>query len=208
MRRTIDPKKAVKHLATDPVMAKVMGEIGPFRGWPPSPNPFRALARSVIYQQLSGRAAGTIYRRFIGIWGLEDEQFPQPEQILAAQEEQLRASGLSRQKAASLRSMAEHFASGELSLEHFQEWDDEEIITHLTRVRGVGRWTAEMFLMFHLGRPDVLPVNDIGINRAMMRRYGLEAMPKPPEVLRIGEPWRPWATVACWYLWRSEDVKQ
>ena len=84
---------------------------------------------------------------------------------------------------------------------------DEEILAHLTQVRGVGRWTAEMFLMFHLGRPDVLPVNDVGINRAMMKQYGLEGLPKPPEVLSIGEAWRPWATVACWYLWRSEDTK-
>ncbi len=208
MDRTIDPAKAAVHLGSDPVMAKVMAQVGPFKGWPPSSNPFRALARSVIYQQLSGTAAGTIYRRFIGIWGLEGEQFPQPEQLLTATDEQLRAAGLSRQKMASVRSMAEHFASGELSLEHFHEWDDEEIIAHLTRVRGVGRWTAEMFLMFHLGRPDVLPVNDVGINRAMMRHYGLDSLPTPPEVLRIGEPWRPWATVACWYLWRSEDVKQ
>ena len=208
MDRTIDKERATAHLAADPVMAKVIAQVGPFEGWAPSPNSLRALARSVIYQQLSGTAAGTIYRRFIGIWGLEGEQFPEPAQILAASDEELRGVGLSRQKMASVRSMAEHFASGELSLEHFQEWDDEEIIAHLTQVRGVGRWTAEMFLMFHLGRPDVLPVNDVGINRAMKRQYGLEATPKPPEVLRIGEAWRPWATVACWYLWRSEDVKQ
>jgi DNA-3-methyladenine glycosylase II len=92
-------------------------------------------------------------------------------------------------------------------VEHFEDWDDEEIIAHLTRVRGIGRWTAEMFLMFDLQRPDVLPVNDVGINRAIMRQYGLAALPKPGEVLTAGEPWRPWATVACWYLWRSEDVK-
>ena len=183
-----------------------MADVGPFAGWAPSSNPFRALSRSIIFQQLSGKAAGTIFRRFIGIWGLEDEEFPLPAQVLAVSDEELRAAGLSRQKAASVRSLAEHFASGELSLEHFEEWDDEEIIAHLTRVRGVGRWTAEMFLMFHLGRPDVLPVNDVGINRAMMRRYGLSALPKPDEVKRIGEAWRPWATVACWYLWRSEDV--
>ena len=187
-------------------MARVIAEVGPFEGWPPSSNPFRALSRSIIFQQLSGAAAGTIYRRFIALWGREDEQFPEPDQVLAASDEELRGVGLSRQKMASVRSLAEHFASGELSLEHFHEWDDETIITHLTRVRGVGRWTAEMFLMFHLGRPDVLPVNDVGINRALMKQYGLEAMPKPPEVLRIGEAWRPWATVACWYLWRSEDV--
>jgi len=207
MHRRIDPERAVTHLANDAVMARVIDMVGEFRGWPPSANPFRALSRSIIYQQLSGTAAGTIYRRFIGLWGLEDEQFPEPGQVLGASDEDLRGAGLSRQKMASVRSLAEHFGSGELSLEHFEEWDDEEIIAHLTQVRGVGRWTAEMFLMFHLGRPDVLPVNDVGINRAMMKQYGLDAMPKPPDVLRIGEAWRPWATVACWYLWRSEDVK-
>ena len=207
MNRTINPDAAVAHLRTDPVMAKVIAMVGEFRGWPPSENPFRALCRSIIFQQLSGAAAGTIFRRFIAIWGLEGEAFPAPAQILGASDETLRAAGLSRQKVASVRGLAEHFGSGELSLDHFQEWDDEEIITHLTRVRGVGRWTAEMFLMFHLGRPDVLPVNDVGINRAMMKQYGLEALPKPPQVLSIGERWRPWATVACWYLWRSEDVE-
>lgn len=207
MNRRIDPEAASAHLANDPVMARVMQSVGPFAGWPPSANPLRALSRSIIYQQLSGTAAGTIYRRFIGLWGLEGEAFPAPEQILAAGEEELRGAGLSRQKMASLRSLAEHFASGELSLEHFEEWEDEEIIAHLTQVRGVGRWTAEMFLMFHLGRPDVLPVNDVGINRALMKQYGLGSLPRPPEVLRLGEPWRPWATVACWYLWRSEDVR-
>lgn len=198
--------EAVAHISKDPVMASVIARIGDFRGWPPSENPFRALSRSVIFQQLSGKAAGTIFGRFIGIWGLEGEAFPEPAQVLGASEDQLRAAGLSRQKMASVRSLAEHFGSGELSLDRFHEWDNEEIIAHLTRVRGVGRWTAEMFLMFHLGRPDVLPVNDVGINRAMMKQYGLAAMPKPPEVLAIGERWHPWATIACWYLWRSEDV--
>jgi len=207
MNRTIDAKRALKHLSNDPVMAGVIEGVGEFRGWPPSADPFRALSRSIIFQQLSGKAAQTIFNRFIGIWGLEGEAFPRPGQVLASTDDELRAVGLSRQKAASVRSLAEHFASGELSLHNFEAWDDEEIIAYLTRVRGVGRWTAEMFLMFHLGRPDVLPVNDVGINRAMMKQYGLPALPKPPEVLSIGEAWRPWATVACWYLWRSEDVQ-
>lgn len=204
---SIEPAVALAHLSNDQVMARLIAEVGPFQGWPPSANPFRALSRSIIFQQLSGAAAGTIFRRFIGIWGLEDEQFPDPAQVLAESDEVLRGVGLSRQKMASVRSIAEHFGSGELSLENFEAWTDEEIIAHLTQVRGVGRWTAEMFLMFHLGRPDVLPVNDVGINRAMMKLYGLEALPKPPDVLRIGEAWRPWATVACWYLWRSEDQR-
>lgn len=207
MNREIDGDAAIGHLRKDPILGRVIDEVGEFAGWPPSANPYRALTRSIVFQQLSGAAAGTIFRRFIGLWGLEDEAFPEPHQVLGASDEELRGVGLSRQKMASVRSIAEHFGSGELSLENFEHWDDEEIIAHLTQVRGVGRWTAEMFLMFHLSRPDVLPVNDVGINRAMMKQYGLPALPKPPEVLRIGEAWRPWATVACWYLWRSEDVK-
>ena len=207
MGRSIDGSSAVAHLRRDPVMARVIEGVGEFRGWPPSANPYRALTRSIVFQQLSGAAAGTIFRRFIGLWGLEDEGFPQPEAVLAATDEELRGVGLSRQKMLSVRSIAEHFGSGELSLDNFDHWDDEEVIAHLTQMRGVGRWTAEMFLMFHLGRPDVLPVNDVGINRAMMKQYGLPAMPKPPQVLEIGTAWRPWATVACWYLWRSEDVR-
>lgn len=208
MDQRIDVAAAITHLRQDAVMARIIGDVGDFRGWPPSANPFRALTRSIVFQQLSGAAAGTIFGRFIGLWGLEGDQFPEPAQVLAASDEALRGAGLSRQKMLSVRSIAEHFASGELSLDNLDHWDDEEVIAHLTGVRGVGRWTAEMFLMFHLGRPNVLPVNDVGINRAMMKQYGLEALPKPADVLRIGEAWRPWATVACWYLWRSEDVRQ
>ena len=190
----------------DPVLAALIEQVGRIEVRPAGPNAFQALSRSIIYQQLSGTAAGAIYRKFQALFGLEGEAFPAPEQVLPLDDETLRSVGLSRQKIASIRSLAEHFASGELGSEQFEQWADEEIIAHLTRVRGVGRWTAEMFLMFHLRRPDVLPVNDLGINRAIMRRYGLESMPKPEAVKAIGEPWRPHATVACLYLWRSEDV--
>ncbi len=197
----------VAHLrAVDPVMAGVIelcGEVGlRERGL----NPFQSLSRAIIFQQLSGASASAIYRKFQGLFGMEGDVFPAPEQVAALDDDQLRAGGLSRQKAASIRDLAMHFASGELGSEQFEHWPDEEIIAHLTRVRGVGRWTAEMFLMMHLRRPDVLPVNDVGINRAIMRRYGLEAMPKADEVLRIGEVWRPHASVACLYLWASEAV--
>ena len=219
--REIDDARAIAHLvAADPVMARIIAEGGPFELRADASNPFASLARSVIFQQLSGKAAGTIFGRFVALfqppesaatrtpdWSLLLPQFPEPERVLAVDDEALRSVGLSRQKVASIRSLAEHFASGELGSEQFDSWADEEIIVHLTRVRGVGRWTAEMFLMFHLRRPDVLPVNDVGINRAIMRLYGLEAMPQPDDVRRIGAAWRPWASVACWYLWRSEDVK-
>ncbi len=225
MPRRIDSKTALAHLrAADPVMGRLIDATGPFAMRSGGEDPFRSLSRAIVYQQLSGKAAGTIFGRFLALfaqgdgfdasvrrtdpdWSPLKEPFPLPERVLAVSDEQLRRAGLSRQKMASIRSLAEHFGSGELSVDHLDDWDDEEVIAHLTRVRGIGRWTAEMFLMFDLRRPDILPTNDVGINRAIMKLYGLEALPKPPDVLRIGEPWRPWATVACWYLWRSEDVK-
>jgi 3-methyladenine DNA glycosylase/8-oxoguanine DNA glycosylase len=221
----LDPEVAVPHLRrADPVLARIIEAAGPFEMREDAGNPFRALSRSIIFQQLSGKAAGTIYNRFVALFGDDvsggalltrsdpdwtsgETAFPEPPVVLALSDESMRTAGLSRQKIASLRSLAEHFDSGELGLESFEHWEDEEIIAHLTRVRGIGRWTAEMFLMFHLRRPDVLPVNDVGINRAIQRQYQLDQTPAPAEVLRIGEPWRPWATVACWYLWRSEDVQ-
>jgi len=205
---TIDAPAAVKHLTgSDPVMARLVRTAGPFAMREDSGGAFQALARSIIFQQLSGKAAGTIFGRFVGLFDpVQADGFPAPGQVLEASEERLRSAGLSRQKIAAVRSLSEHFASGELGPGVFAELDDEDVIASLTRVRGVGRWTAEMFLMFHLRRPDVLPVNDVGINRALRTQYGLASLPSPEEVLRIGEPWRPWATVACWYLWRSEDV--
>ncbi len=191
----------------DPVLAALIDHVGNIEVRPTGPNAYQALSRSIIFQQLSGTAAGAIYRKFQALFGLEGEAFPSPRQVLPLGDDDLRAAGLSRQKIASIRSLSEHFVSGELGSEQFEHWEDEEIIAHLTRVRGVGRWTAEMFLMFHLRRPDVLPVNDLGINRAIMKRYSLDAMPKPDAVRAIGEPWRPHATVACLYLWRSEDVR-
>jgi DNA-3-methyladenine glycosylase II len=206
--RPFDLHESVAYLRErDPVLAALVEQVGPIEVRPRGPNAYQALSRSIIFQQLSGTAAGAIYRKFQALFGLAGDAFPAPEQVLPLSDDDLRAAGLSRQKAASIRSLSEHFASGELGSEQFEHWEEEEIIAHLTRVRGVGRWTAEMFLMFHLRRPDVLPVNDLGINRAIMKRYGLEAMPKPDAVKAIGEPWRPHATVACLHLWRSEDVK-
>jgi 3-methyladenine DNA glycosylase/8-oxoguanine DNA glycosylase len=223
--RTIDPVAAVAHLtAADPVMARLIAAGGPVAMRVDPEEPFRSLSRAIVFQQLSGKAAATIYGRFLALfepaaagdgpslrrtdpdWAPQ-EAHPRPEQVLALTDEALRGAGLSRQKIASLRDLAAHFASGELSVGHFDRWDDEEIVEHLVRVRGIGRWTAEMYLMFHLGRPDVLPVNDMGINRAIKTQYGLASLPSPADVRRVGEPWRPWATVACWYLWRSEDTR-
>lgn len=225
MSADIDHEAAIGHLRqADPTMARIIQMVGPFEMRRDGMNPFQSLARAIIFQQLSGKAAGTIYARFLGLfdgpgarrepgprrtdpeWDGADEPFPEPAAVLAVSDEDLRSAGLSRQKVAAVRDLALHFAEERLSPHRLHEWDDEAVIEHLTQVRGVGRWTAEMFLIFHLRRPDVLPVNDVGINRAIMRQYGLGAMPGQDEVLRIGAPWRPWASVACWYLWRSEAV--
>ena len=210
MGAVIDERRAVAHLrAADPVLGAVIEAVGDPHMRPPAVSPFQSLARSIVFQQLSGKAASTILGRFVDALrdGAADaEWFPAPAAVLAADDETFRAAGVSRQKTASLRDLAAHFVDGELSLEHFDAWSDAEIIAHLTKVRGIGEWTAQMFLMFQLRRPDVLPTADVGLNRAIRRLYGFEAMPKPDEVRRTGEPWHPWATVACWYLWRSEDV--
>jgi DNA-3-methyladenine glycosylase II len=209
--------------AADPVMGRLIEGVGEFGLQPDAEEPFLSLLRAIVYQQLSGKAAGTIFGRFLALFETGDgfdpavrrtspewkplgSRAPAPEAILAIGDEALRGAGLSRQKIASIRDLAEHAAAGELRPGVIAALPDEEVIAVLTRVRGVGRWTAEMYLIFHLGRPDVLPVNDVGINRAIQVAYGLAAPPKPPEVLRIGEPWRPWASVACWYLWRSLAV--
>lgn len=204
--RLIVADEAERHLsAADPVMRGLIADHGPFAMRAPMAGHFMALARAIAYQQLSGKAATTIFGRFLALFG--DGRVPAPEEVLALGDDDFRGAGLSRQKTAALRSLAEHFASGDLGSHVFEDMDDDDVIARLTRVRGIGRWSAEMFLMFQLRRADVLPVNDRGINRAIMRLYGLGAMPTPDDVRRIGAPWRPWATVACWYLWRSEDVR-
>lgn len=132
--------------------------------------------------------------------------FPKPEQVLATDTETMRLAGISRQKAAALQDLASYCTEGALEIESFRNWSDEEVIAHLLPIRGIGRWTAQMFLMSQLGRPDVLPTSDVGLNRAIARLYGLPAPATPEEVQHIGAPWHPWATMACWYLWRSEDL--
>ena len=217
MPNDIDGAAATAHLrAADPVMAAIIDRVGPFAMRPPAAGAFQALARSIMFQQISGSAATAIYARFLALFGGEppadpswdgpDHAFPSSAALLALQEEQLRSAGLSRQKIAALRSLSEHFIAGALGDVPFATLDDEAVIERLVRVRGIGRWTAEMFLMFYLARPDILPVNDVGINRAIARQYGVAMPLRPADVLRVGAAWRPFATVACWYLWRTEDV--
>ena len=166
----------------------------------PSLDPFSALVRTITSQQLSTKAAATIHRRILD---LMPDGVATPEAIERTSDEQLRAAGLSRQKVAYVRDLGKHAANGELPLHSLNTLSDEEVIAAITRVKGLGRWSAEMFLMFRLHRADVLPVDDLGIVVAVQRLYGLRKRPKPDRLRKIAEPWRPYRTVACWYLWRS-----
>ena len=154
-------------------------------------------------QQLSKKAADTIYSRFLALF--PGKAFPSPEAILAVSPEMLRAAGMSRPKIAYLQSLATLAMQGELEMAHLRRLDDEAVIEHLTRVKGIGRWTAEMILIFHLKRPDVLPVDDVGLLAAIEKLYGLPKRPTPAEVIALGEKWRPYRSIACWYLWMSRD---
>jgi DNA-3-methyladenine glycosylase II len=163
------------------------------------------VCRSIIYQQLSGKAAGTIHGRVLALYG---GRSPLPHELAATGDEQLRAVGLSRQKLSYLKDLASRVASNALPIETLHELADEDVIDALVRVKGVGRWTAQMFLMFRLGRPDVLPELDLGIQKAIQRAYRLRRRPLPERVLKIGAVWAPYRTIASWYLWRSLEIAE
>ena len=175
----------------------------PRRGRPPTDH-YGALVRSIVGQQLSTKAARAIYGRLSDRFG---GRAPTPAEVLAEDPEELRAAaGLSRAKVSFLRSLAEHVMDGSLELERLDELPDDEVIAELVAVKGLGTWTAHMFLMFHLQRPNVLAVGDLGIRRAVMLRYGLDALPSPADLEELGQPWSPYRTLACLYLWRSLDA--
>jgi DNA-3-methyladenine glycosylase II len=198
-------RRAVTHLKkVDPVMARVIERVGRYKGWPESGGThFDAVARSIVFQQLSGKAAGTIHGRFHGLYGGRP---PLPSELATTPDEQLRAAGLSRQKSAYLKDLGSRVASGELPIETLHELTDDEIVAALTQVKGIGRWTAQMFLMFRLGRPDVLPDLDLGIQKGIQRAYRLRKLPTPERVKKIGTKWAPYRSVASWYLWRYLDT--
>jgi DNA-3-methyladenine glycosylase II len=199
---SIDYAKARRLLARrDPVLARLMRQHGAC-GLADAQHtePFRALIHAIIAQQLSSKAAATIERRVHALLG---NPSPAPEHVASVTDEQLRGAGMSAQKIRYLRDLCARIDSGELDLAALQHLSDDEVIAALTRVKGIGRWTAEMFLMFRLHRPDVLPVGDLGIVRAVQRAYGLRKAPTPERLLRLGEPWRPYRSIACWYLWAS-----
>ncbi len=206
MPLTYDPAAAVAHLrAADPVLAGIIDAVGPLT-LEPRDGSFRSLGRAIFFQQLAGPAARAIMNRVLAALGTDEERWCQPQQMLAAPEEALRSAGLSRQKATYLRDLAEKFASGALSEDEFHHLDDEDVIQRASTVKGIGRWTGEMFLIFSLGRPDVLPVDDLGVRRGMQLAYGLPDLPKPDEMRKIAEPWRPYRSGGTWYMWRSLGV--
>ena len=195
---SIDP---VKYLTkADPQLAGVIKTVGKY-SIKIRTNAFQSLVESIIYQQLAGSAAYIIYTRFINH---NNNVLPKPMQIISTSDIELKSKiGLSSNKVQYLKDLSTKVEQGKINLELLSTMSDEEVIAELTLVKGIGRWTAEMFLIFCLGRPDILPVTDVGIRKAVHKLYSLPELPKPAELLAISQPWRPHRTVASWYLWKS-----
>ena len=192
-------KEAIVHLRkADPVMRAIIDQVGAYRIQFRDPD-FETLVKSIIYQQLSGRVAGVIFGRVTDAAGGRLT----PEGILKLRPVRMRTLGLSGQKTAYIRDLARHTRDGRLAFEELARLPDEAVIERLTEVKGIGVWTAHMFLIFALRRPNVLPTGDLGIRNAIRKAYGLQELPKPAEMETLSEPWRPYRTVASWYLWRS-----
>jgi DNA-3-methyladenine glycosylase II len=196
-------RKAINHLKkSDPVMRGIIERVGACRMEFGEPT-FHSLAEAIVYQQLNGKAAVTIFKRFTDATGTPVT----PKGILKLTEQQLRAVGLSKQKSSYLRDMAAKTQSGLLNFEKLQGMQEADVIEHLTQVKGVGVWTAHMFLMFTMRRPDVLPTGDYGIQVAIKKHYRKRKLPKPKDMEKIAKAWSPYRSIACWYLWRSLDIK-
>lgn len=196
-------RTAILHLKkADPVLATIIERVGRFRMNYDEPA-FQSLAEAIVYQQLHGKAAATIFKRLTDLAGTPVT----PEGILKLSTEQLRSVGLSKQKLSYLRDLAARTQAGELNFARLPDLPDEEVIRQLTQVKGIGVWTAHMFLMFSLRRPDVLPTGDLGIQMAIRKHYRKRKLPKPTQMERIARRWVPYRSVACWYLWQSMDTK-
>jgi DNA-3-methyladenine glycosylase II len=191
--------------AADPVMAALIERIGHMdmerrRRGRPKGDAYATLVRAIIGQQLSVKAAFTIHGRVLELFGGDN---PAPQELLDADQDELRGCGLSGRKVSYLRDLAAHVLDGSLEIDRLDQLPDEQVVEEITAVRGLGEWSAQVFLMFHLERPDVLPTGDLGIRKATQAAYALEEMPKPDELTAIAEPWRPRRTLACLYLWES-----
>ena len=202
-----DPQEAIEHLTSvDPALGRLMERVGPF-SMPlrRMQNPFEALARNIIFQQLHGNAATAIHSRVLALFAKPKLD---PQDVLDASEEELRRAGLSGAKLVALKDLAAKTLDGTIpSLARLKRMTDEEIIERLTQVRGIGRWTVEMLLIFRLGRADVLPVGDYAVRKGFALAYGLADSPKPKELEAYGERWRPFRSVASWYLWRAVELQ-
>lgn len=204
---SFDPELACRHIAeADPLMGDLIDRVGEFTMRPePTVSLFAALLRSIVYQQLTGKAATTILGRVKRTFA--PRRFPTPRDILELPPERLRQAGLSTAKTAAVRDLAAKTLDGTVpSLARIRRMDDEEIIERLTTVRGIGRWTVEMLLIFRLGRPDVLPLTDLGIRKGFARTFRKRKLPEAAVMIRHGERWRPYRSVASWYLWRAVEL--
>ena len=196
-------RKAVNHLKRcDPILRAIIERVGPCR-MEFGPAEFASLAEAIVYQQLNGRAAVTIWNRFAALAGKPVT----PDGILKLSDQQLRAVGLSKQKSTYLRDLASKAAAGLLDFSKLPELSDEEVIEHLTQVKGIGVWTAHMYLIFSLRRPNVLPTGDYGVQVAIKMHYRKRKLPKPKDMEKIARVWEPYRSIACWYMWRSLDIK-
>lgn len=203
MVKILAVRKAVNHLKkADPILAAIIEKVGPCR-MEFGPAEFCRLAEAIVYQQLNGKAAVTIFKRFAALAG----EPLTPEGILRLTDAQLRGAGLSKQKSSYLKDLSAKTASGLLDFACLPELPDEEVIKHLTQVKGIGVWTAHMFLMFSLRRPNVLPTGDYGVQMAIKKLYKKRKLPKPKDMEKIARAWEPYRSVACWYMWRSLDIK-
>jgi len=214
--------EAFAHLKdADPVLWRVIEHVGPYQPVHRD-DPYASLLRTILFQQLAGAAAQAIQRRLFALYGNDDEKpvdqkaapssntpLPAPpsaEQLLATTDEQFRSAGVSRQKAGYMRDLALHVVDGRLDFAELPSLDDEEVTKRLVSVKGIGEWSAHMFLMFHLGRPDVLPVGDLGVRHGMRIAYGLPEPPTPTRAKEIGAPWAPFRSVGSWYMWRVNEA--
>jgi DNA-3-methyladenine glycosylase II len=206
--------EAMAHLKqADPVLWKVIEFAGPYK---PAhrENPYGALLRTILFQQLAGSAAMAIQRRWLALYGIEPPSTPQsslvqapsPEQVIATTDDEFRSAGVSRQKAAYMRDLALNVLEGRLDFSEMGSLPDEEVIQRITAVKGLGEWSAHMFLIFHLGRPDILPTGDLGIRNGMRIAYGLSEPLTPAKAREIGAPWSPFRSVGSWYMWRANEA--
>ena len=195
--------EATARLRTDPAFGPLVRRVGPVRLRPPRGTPFASLAAAILYQQLAGAAARTIHRRFVDTLGGEVT----PGRVLAASDDALRDAGLSRAKLAAVKDLARKTRSGDVPLDDLAALDDETVVERLTRVRGIGPWTARMYLLFDLRRPDVWPVGDLGVRAGLARVLGLAEAPTPRDTAWIGVGYRPWRSAVAWYCWRATETE-